>query len=97
MRTYPIGLSSNSVAFTSARDRLCLPRRILREAERVKADKITIFTIGLGEDLDVDALKSIANAEEHYFHAPDAEDLADIYSKVTVEIPCPAEDYWGRR
>jgi Ca-activated chloride channel family protein len=73
------------------------PDAAVREAERAKADKIKIYTIGLGADLDIDALKSIATTHEHYFHAPDAEDLADIYSNIAVEIPCPAEDYWGRR
>jgi hypothetical protein len=29
--------------------------------------------------------------------APDAEDLADIYRRIAMMIPCPREQFWGRR
>jgi Mg-chelatase subunit ChlD len=73
------------------------PDAAVREADKAKADKITIFTIGLGEDLDLEALRAIASRRSYFYRAPDAEDLGDIYSKIAVEIPCPATDFWGRR
>jgi Mg-chelatase subunit ChlD len=73
------------------------PDAAVREAAKAKADKITVFTIGLGDDLDLAALEAMASSPAHFYRAPDAEDLAEIYSKIAIEIPCPAEDYWGRR
>jgi Mg-chelatase subunit ChlD len=73
------------------------PDAAVREAAKAKADEITVFTIGLGDDLDLAALESMASSPGHFYRAPDAEDLAEIYSKIAMEIPCPAEDYWGRR
>ncbi len=73
------------------------PGAAVREADAAKAEEVTIFTIGLGEDLDLDALESIADRPSYFYRAPDAEDLAEIYSGIAIEIPCPAEDFWGRR
>ena len=53
--------------------------------------------VALGDDLDFGALERIASKPEYYYHAPDAEDLGDIYGAIAVEIPCPAGDYWRRQ
>jgi Mg-chelatase subunit ChlD len=68
-------------------------------AGEAKRDGITIFTIGLGRDadLDVGALEQMASRREYCYRAPDGEDLVAIYAAIAVEIPCPAEGYWGRR
>jgi hypothetical protein len=68
-------------------------------AGEAKGDGITIFTIGLGRDadLDVGALEQMASRREYGYRAPDGEDLLAIYGAIAVEIPCPAERYWGRR
>lgn len=66
-------------------------------AELAKQAGVTIFTIGLGDDLDFGALGRIASKPTYYYHAPDAEELGDIYGAIAVEIPCPVENYWGRR
>ena len=66
-------------------------------AAEAKQRGVIIFTIGLGDDLDFEALAHIASKPDYYYHAPDAEELSDIYEAIAVEIPCPAEDYWGRR
>jgi Mg-chelatase subunit ChlD len=73
------------------------PDAAVREAAKAKADKITVFTIGLGDDLDLASLEAMASSPAHFYRAPDAEDLADIYSKIAIEIPCPATDFWGQR
>jgi len=74
---------------------------VARAAE-AKAAGVTVFTIGLGDDLDVDALVAMASREPgtgrpYYYHAPEAEELAGIYGRIAVDIPCPPGAFWGRR
>lgn len=76
------------------------PRPIGEAEERAveaKRSGVTVFTIGLGDDLDVDSLERIASRPEYFKRAPDAEDLAAVYASIAVEIPCPADTYWVRR
>lgn len=67
------------------------------EAAAAKATGITIFTIGVGTNIDVEALEVIASTPAGFLRAPDAEGLADIYYEVARSIPCPASAYWGGR
>jgi Mg-chelatase subunit ChlD len=71
----------------------------VRRAQAAKDDRITIFTIGLGQpaDLNVVELRQMASHPEYFYHAPDGEDLLAIYRTIAVEIPCPAAQYWGGR
>jgi Mg-chelatase subunit ChlD len=69
----------------------------VEEAAAAKADQVTIFTIGLGNELDEWALQAMASRPDYYYWAPDAEELADIYRRIAVTIPCPAGQFWGRR
>jgi hypothetical protein len=64
-----------------------------------RGDSITIFTIGLGRDheLNVAELREMASKPDYYFHAPDGEDLLAIYDQIAAEIPCPSDSFWGRR
>jgi len=76
------------------------PRPVGEAVERAAQatnDGVAVFAIGLGDDLDVDALEQIASKPEYYYRAPDAADLNDIYTAIAVTIPCPAADFWGRR
>ena len=66
-------------------------------AAAAKTAGVTVFTIGLGDDLERDALRAMASRPKAFYEAPDAEDLAAIYAQIAVEIPCPARRYWGRR
>jgi hypothetical protein len=68
-------------------------------AGEAKGDGVTIFTIGLGRDadLDVGALEQMASRREYCYRAPDGEDLLAIYGAIAVEIPCPAKRHWGHR
>jgi Mg-chelatase subunit ChlD len=70
---------------------------VLEAAARAKARGITVFTIGLGDEVDVGMLVQIASWPEAFLHAPDAEDLADAYRTVARRVPCPANAYWGGR
>ena len=73
------------------------PEVAVAKAQAAKSDGIVVFTIGLGEDLDLLALEAMASKPSYLYRAPDAEDLAAIYAAITVEIPCPVGEFWGRR
>lgn len=62
------------------------------EATRAKADGITVFTVGFGspDDIDLEALRRMASAPDHAYHAPAADDLATIYATIGDRILCPA-------
>lgn len=64
-------------------------------AAQAKERGIVVFTIGLGDDLDSEALAHMASRLDYYHHAPDAEALEEIYRSIAVSIPCPAGSYWG--
>ena len=66
-------------------------------ADAAKAAGTHIFTIGIGDDLDIDGLKRIATTPADYHQAPDAEDLAAIYTQIGGAIPCRPERFWGGR
>jgi len=65
-----------------------------RAAEAVKATGARLFTIGLGQDLDADALRRMASRPQDYFEAPDGEDLAAIYQAISAALPCPPYAHW---
>ena len=67
------------------------------EAQVAKAANVIVFTIGLGVDLDVDALRAMATKPEYFYAAPDAEALADIYRGIAFAIPCSGSAFWGGR
>ncbi len=62
-----------------------------------KAAGLTVYTIGLGADLDEAALRAMASAPSAYHHAPSGEALAAIYRAIAVDLPCPAAAFWGGR
>ncbi len=64
------------------------PAEVLAAADRAKAAGLLIYTIGLGQDVDADLLRSVAGRPERYFAAPDTRDLAEIYGRIAYEIPC---------
>lgn len=69
---------------------------VVRAAE-AKERGVVVYTIGLGDTVDFEALEQIASEPDYFYRAPNAEDLADIYRQIAVEIPCPKEAFWGRR
>ena len=69
----------------------------VEQAWLAKDAGVVVFTVGLGSDLDDDALAQMASRPGYFYTTPDAEDLADIYRAIAVSIPCPAESFWGRR
>lgn len=67
-------------------------------AAAVKAAGVRLFTIGLGDDVETDALREMASRPTDYFPAPDGEDLAAVYRAIAGAFdPCPPERFWPRR
>jgi Mg-chelatase subunit ChlD len=66
-------------------------------AAEARAGGITIYTIGLGQDVDTPYLEHLAGSPARYYFAPTAGELADIYRAIARAIPCPPEAFWGRR
>lgn len=58
-------------------------------ASEAKVSGIRIFTIGLGADLDVDALRTMATKPSDFFQTTDASTLASIYRQVAFSLSCP--------
>lgn len=63
--------------------------RVIAAADAVKRAGATLFTIGLGPDVDPDLLKVVATSSRLFYQAPGAEDLARVYRTVAGIIPCP--------
>jgi Mg-chelatase subunit ChlD len=59
------------------------------EAAAAKAAGVTVFTIGLGDDVEAEALATMASSPAGFLRAPDGEDLAAAYAEVARELPCP--------
>ena len=91
------GNASVLIVLTDGRANPVPVENAIDRAREVKGEGITIFTIGLGTDLETAALRDIASTDAHYFHAPSSDDLADIYGQVAQKLPCPAHLYWGER
>jgi uncharacterized DUF497 family protein len=67
------------------------------EAARAKGAGVVLFTVGLGHDLDTEALARMASRPGYFHLAADAEALVRIYRAIAVAIPCPSNAFWGRR
>jgi Mg-chelatase subunit ChlD len=70
---------------------------VARAAEAKEEHGIVVFTIGIGEEIDYEALQAIASEPEHFFVGTTADDLDLIYRQIALEIPCPPESFWGQR
>jgi Mg-chelatase subunit ChlD/DNA-binding beta-propeller fold protein YncE len=66
-------------------------------ARAAKEAGIVVFTIGLGDDIDIEALEQMASLPTYFYRAPDAEELAEIYAEIAVQIPCAPSSFWGGR
>ena len=85
------------VVLTDGRANPVGPEAAVGAARRAKDDRVVVFTVGLGEDLDLAALEAMASERAYFHRAPDADDLAAIYAAIAVTIPCDAGATWGRR
>jgi Mg-chelatase subunit ChlD len=71
---------------------------VLAAADSAKSAGTRIFTIGLGQPDDIIEwlLRDCASepSDEHYFYAPDGDDLEDIYRQIARLLPCPGVEPW---
>lgn len=56
-----------------------------------------LYTIGLGDDVDLGYLESLACRPEMRYLAPTPDELAAIYTAIAGDIDCPLEQFWGKR
>ena len=61
---------------------------VLAVADQAKAEGISIYTIGLGGDVDPHLLQQVATDPGKYYFAPQATDLEAIYEQIAILIPC---------
>jgi hypothetical protein len=85
------------IVLTDGRANPVGPEAAVLEAAAAKEAGILLFTIGLGDDLDFDALQAMASRPDYFYRAPDAEQLGAIYATIATTIPCPASGFWSRR
>jgi Mg-chelatase subunit ChlD len=64
------------------------------EGTALRAAGITVFTVGLGADVDADLLRTVAGDPARYFEAPSQGDLAGIYAEIAGALPCPGGIVW---
>jgi Mg-chelatase subunit ChlD len=62
---------------------------VLAAADVAKAAGITVWTVGLGTDIDADLLRAAATSPAFFKHAPDAAGLRLIYQEIARVVPCP--------
>jgi len=65
-------------------------------AAAARADAIRVFTIGVGDQVEEEALRAMATGPGDFFSAPDASALADIYRRVAFSLPCRTNGWGGR-
>ncbi len=63
-------------------------------ADAAKARGAQLYTVGLGNDVDDAALRSMASRAGMYRIAPDGEDLSAVYRDFTADIACRADPFW---
>ncbi len=62
---------------------------VILAGERLKRAGVSVFTIGLGPDVDPALLQVIATNPGFYFFAPGTGELSAVYRAIAKKIPCP--------
>jgi Mg-chelatase subunit ChlD/DNA-binding beta-propeller fold protein YncE len=58
------------------------------QATLLRAGGAALYAIGLGGDADGDFLRRLADRPDQYYYAPGPADLAIIYDRIAVRLPC---------
>lgn len=58
----------------------------LESAELTRKDNISIYTIGLGKDVDMDFLKALATTTAEAYFVPSTKELNNIYKQIATKI-----------
>ena len=62
---------------------------VLAEANATKSQGITIYTIGLGSNVNASLLREIATSASHYYFSPSTTQLTEIYERIAGTLRCP--------
>lgn len=62
---------------------------VILAGERLKRAGVSVFTIGLGPDVDPALLQVVATNPGFYFFAPGTGELSAVYRAIAKKIPCP--------
>jgi Mg-chelatase subunit ChlD len=73
------------------------PARPLALADSLRAERVTLYAIGLGTDVDVAYLTTLAGGAQWLYLSPSAGELTSIYEQIARLIPCPPASFWGNR
>lgn len=71
---------------TQAADIAYAEARALEEADNLKTQGVSIYTIGLGKYIHSDFLKKVANVPENFLEAPATTTLRNIYEHISTSI-----------
>ena len=55
-------------------------------ADEARASNISVYTIGLGSDLNSELMQSIATKPEQYYQAVSGSELSSVYAKIASAI-----------
>ena len=58
----------------------------LEAANLARQDGISIYTIGLGKDINTNLLRTLATTTTEAYFAPSADDLNSIYNQIAIKI-----------
>ena len=75
------------ILLTDGRPSWTTEEAVLAAAEGARA-VATVYTIGVGPDVDAELLIAIAGDESRYFAVDDAEALDEIFRQIREKIPC---------
>jgi hypothetical protein len=67
------------------------PDEVLQAASALRRQGITVYTIGLGQNVDAELLRAVAGDPAGFFAAPTPEELADAYRRVAHRVECASE------
>ena len=73
------------------------PVEVRLRAERLHAAGVTVWTVGLGAQIDRDLLRAVAGDGARYLEAPEAEALAGLYAALAERLTCDRGELWGGR
>jgi len=60
----------------------------IEQSDSLRAYGGELYVIGLGADADSTLLRWLADSPQHYYFAPSGDDLAAIYERIAVRLPC---------
>jgi hypothetical protein len=69
-------------------------QQVVAVADRIKGDDVTIFTIGLGIDVNDELLKRVSTPPRGYYASPTGADLESMYRRIARVLQCPGAIFW---